>query len=81
MDWQIYAWMAVLTLAQIIQVLIKRRNGKNEKAQTAYRFNPHPPGDAQTCKDHGEAIAEIRADIRNIKEDIRRIENKLNGVK
>jgi len=66
-----YAWLAVLTLVQIVQFLIIKRNGRG------YKYNPHQPGDAVTCRKHGEDIAGIKKDIENIKEDIREIK----GVK
>ena len=53
------------------------KNGKN----AVFKYNPHPPGDADTCKRHGEDIASIKTDITNIKEDLKRIERKINGVR
>jgi len=71
-------WMVILTLAEGILIafkIIDKRNGKK------FRYNPHPPGEADTCRNHGEAIASIKTDITNIKDDIKRIERKLDRGK
>ena len=82
MSEELIKWLIIglVVLAQAILValkIIEKRNGKN----TIVKYNPHPPGESQTCRDHGEAIASIKTDIVNIKDDIRRIERKINGAK
>ena len=51
--------------------LIKKKNGK---LQTV-RNNPYP------CAANGERLATLEEAIDTIKEDVRRIEKKLNGMK
>ena len=66
-----YAWLAILTLAQIVQFLIVKRNGKG------YKYNPHPPGESRTCIDNAKAIVELQTEVKNIKSDIHEIKEKL----
>jgi len=66
-----YAWLAILTLAQVIQFLITKRN----------KYNPHPPGEAKTCGKHGERLARLEEGIENVEKRLDRIEGKLNGMK
>ena len=49
-----YIWLTMLTLVQIIYILVNRKNGRGIK------YNPHPPGESKTCKDHGEALAGMK---------------------
>lgn len=57
------------------------KNGKGAKTQTAYKFNPHPPGASPTCQQHGERLAKVEEAVENIEKKIDRIENKLNGTR
>lgn len=53
-----------------------KRNGKDRRSN-----NPHQqPGFAQTCKDHGEDIATIKANIITINGQVERIFKKLNNI-
>lgn len=69
-------WLVVLTLAQGVLIafkIIDKRNGKK------YRYNPHPPGEAHTCREHGESLASIKTDIANIKDNIKKIDKQIHG--
>ena len=70
-----YAWLAILTLAQIIQFLLMRPKDKGKGRQ----YNPHPPGQAETCIDHTERLARIEEQIDGQGKRLERIENKMNG--
>jgi hypothetical protein len=74
MSWEAYAWMAVLTLAQIIQILVKRKNGKDKSLSLGLTDNPHP------CQSHGERIAKVEEAVCELKEDMKYIRDKLNGM-
>lgn len=72
MEWQQYAWLAVLTLVQIVHILVNRKNGK-------IRHNPYSPGESDTCSEHTTAIAKLEEAVDGIKQRLDRIERKLNG--
>ncbi len=67
------AWMAVLTLANVLIIalkIIERKNGK-------FKYNPHPPGEAKMCKDNRDIIIETRTKVENMEGDIKEIFKKL----
>ena len=77
------------TLLLILYVLIKdlvipmwskikdlRLRGANVRNDT-YPWNPHPPGEAQTCLSHTAELIGIKRDIENIKDSIRDLKNKI----
>ena len=84
-----YAWLAVLTLAQVIQFLVVSKRDKG------YKYNPHPPGEASQCKTNkkkldeidgkldqrGERLAAIETRVKDMDKRLDRIEGKLNGAK
>jgi len=73
MDLTQIAWMVVLTLANVLIIalkIIEKRNGKS-------KFNPHPPGEAEMCKENRDIIIETRTKVKNIEGDIREIFKKL----
>lgn len=57
------------------------KNGKGVKTQTAYKYNPHPPGASPTCIKHGERLATLEEAVENMEKQLVRIENKLNGAR
>ena len=71
-------WITLITsLTALITVVVKviadkRRNGQ-------YKYNPHPPGDAKACVEHGEAIRRMEDKIDKLGERIARVEGRLNG--
>lgn len=66
-------WIAIgiMVAFMAIEKALKIVNKKNNKPSN----NPYP------CQRHGEDISEMKADIRNLRDDVNRIENKLNGMK
>ena len=84
-----YAWLAVLTLAQVIQFLVVNKRDRG------YKYNPHPPGEASQCKTnkrkldeidskldlHGERLAAIETHDKDMDKRLDRIEGKLNGAR
>jgi len=84
-----YAWLAVLTLAQVIQFLVVKSRDRG------YKYNPHPPGEANQCKANkkklddidgkldirGERLAAIETRVKDMDKRLDRIEGKLNGAR
>lgn len=76
--------IALVVLAQAVLTalkIIEKRNGKGAKTQTAYKFNPHPPGTSPACIKNGERIAKLEEGVENIEHRLDRIENKINGAR
>jgi hypothetical protein len=83
----LYAWLALVTLAQALLIALKiiaNRNGKRK--ETGSGNNPHP------CQEHGERLRGLEVDLIRLREDnkeehrdlrsnIARIFTILNGVK
>ena len=73
MDLTQIAWMAVLTLGNVLIIalkIIEKRNGKN-------RYNPHPPGEAKMCRENRDIIISTRTKVENMEGDIKEIFKKL----
>ncbi len=66
-----YAVLAILVLSQTVQWILKR----------PIKYNPHPPGQASRCVEHGEDIARIEARLDGMDKRLDRIEGKINGKK
>lgn len=69
-----YAWLIILTLVQIVQFLVIKKNGK------VYKFNPHPPGEARRCQENRDIIIQLKTDFENFEKRLDRLEGKLNGM-
>ena len=55
-----YALPALFVMAQaLLMALTLLKNKEQNKKQNQYRYNPHAPGEAQACKDHKAALANI----------------------
>ena len=63
-----YGWLIILTLAQIIYLWVKMAEKRNGKKKACKPENPT----------HGERLVALETDMENIKEDIKKIEEKLN---
>ena len=62
------------------KTLYQSKNGKDKKNGTGtgrYKYNPHPPGSAPECIEHGKVLVKVQTDIENIKEDIKEIKGKI----
>jgi len=84
-----YAWLVVLTLAQVIQFLVVNKRDRG------YKYNPHPPGEASQCKENkkklddiddkldlrGERLATIESRVKDMDKRLDRIEANLNGAR
>jgi hypothetical protein len=84
----LYAWLALVTLAQALLIALKIIAGRNEKEEETKSpgNNPHP------CQAHGERLRGLEVDLTRLREDnkdehlqlrsnIARIFTILNGVK
>ena len=45
------------------------------------KYNPHPPGESDICRENRDQIVENGTDIKNIEKRLERLEGKINGVK
>lgn len=63
-----YGWLIVLTLGQIIHIWMKMSEKRNNKKKEGKPENPS----------YGERIATLEEAVQNIKDDIERIQEKLN---
>jgi len=63
-----YGWLIVLTLGQIIYIWLRMIKERNNKKKDSKPENP----------DHGERIATLEEAVQNIKDDIEKIQEKLN---
>ena len=62
-----YGWLIVLTLASIINIWMKMAEKRNNKKKDSKPENPS----------HGERLATLEADMKNIKKRLDKIEAKL----
>ena len=62
-------------------VMIPKKKKKTMDTAIKKPGNPGPrPGDADTCKENRDMIVELRTEVKNIKEDIRAINKKLDRL-
>jgi hypothetical protein len=54
-------------------------NGKNGKKgnTTQFKYNPHPPGESQICRENRDNIVQLKTKVEGLEEDIREIKTKI----
>ncbi len=63
-----YAWLAILTLAQIVQFLVVKRNGRKTSNNPG---SNSVPGKNQVCTDHSNQLAKLNTEVEYLREDIK----------
>ena len=70
-----YGLPAIFLLANALLVALNLfKNKEQNKKQSRYQYNPHPPGEAQACKDHKAALAKLGEKIEEQGKAIARVE-------
>ena len=74
--------LVILALAQTIQFLIMRKNGKKTQIQnedtTTIRNPNDKPGKAQICIDNGKLLERLKTQMEDVQGDIKDIFKRLN---
>lgn len=70
-----YGLPALFLMAQALLVVLNLlKNKEQNKKQSRYQYNPHPPGEAQACKDHKEALRKMGEKLEEQGNAIARVE-------
>ena len=77
-----------LTVKDVVVPLVKNVTGKkigkkngNGIGKVQYKYNPHPPGETEICRQNRDKIIALETNQRAIKDDISEIKSDIKDLK